>query len=56
MRNERKAVFSLFGEIEVAAGRLSADAAANILAIASLVSRIYDNSVDIADLVMPKSG
>ena len=55
VRNERKAVFSLFGEIEVVAGRLPADAAANILAVASLVSRIYDNSVDIADLVMPKS-
>ena len=55
VRNERKVVFSLFDEIEVAAGRLPADAAANVLAIASLVSRIYDNSVDIADLVMPKS-
>lgn len=55
VRAERENVWSVFGEVEAAAGGLSVDVAAHVLAVASLMSRIYDNSVDIADLVMPKS-
>jgi len=54
VRNERENVLSVFGEVEAAMGGLSVDVATHVLAVASLMSRIYDNSVDIADLVMPK--
>jgi len=54
VRNERENVLSVFGEVEAVAGSLSVDVAAHVLAVASLMNRIYDNSVDIADLVMPK--
>jgi phosphate uptake regulator len=54
VRNERESVLSVFGEVEAAMGGLSVDVATHVLAVASLMSRIYDNSVDIADLVMPK--
>lgn len=54
VRAEREDVLSVFGEVEAAIGGLSVDVATHVLAVASLMSRIYDNSVDIADLVMPK--
>jgi len=54
VRAERENVLSVFGEVEAEVGGLSVDVAAHVLAVASLMSRIYDNSVDIADLVMPK--
>ena len=54
VRNERENVLSVFGEVEAFAGGLSVDVATHVLAVASLMNRIYDNSVDIADLVMPK--
>ena len=54
VRAERKSVLSVFGEVEAAMGGLSVDVATHVLAVASLMSRIYDKSVDIADLVMPK--
>lgn len=54
VRDERESVLAVFGEVEIAVGGLSVDVAAHVLAVASLMSRIYDNSVDIADLVMPK--
>jgi phosphate uptake regulator len=54
VRNERESVLSVFGEVEAAMRGLSVDVATHVLAVASLMSRIYDNSVDIADLVMPK--
>lgn len=54
VRAERENVLSVFGEVEAAMGGLSVDVATHVLAVASLMSRIYDNSVDIADLVMPK--
>jgi phosphate uptake regulator len=52
--NERQNVLSVFGEVEAEVGGLSVDVATHVLAVASLMNRIYDNSVDIADLVMPK--
>jgi len=54
VRAERENVLSVFGEVEAAMGGVSVDVATHILAVASLMSRIYDKSVDIADLVMPK--
>lgn len=54
VRNERENVLSVFSEVEAAMGGLSVDVATHVLAMASLMNRIYDNSVDIADLVMPK--
>lgn len=54
VRNERENVLSVFGEVEAEVGGLSVDVAAHVLAVVSLMNRIYDNSVDIADLVMPK--
>jgi len=54
VRNERENVLSVFGEVEAAVGGLSVDVAAHVLAVASLMGRIYDKSVDIADLVMPR--
>ena len=54
VRNERENVLSVFGEVEAAMGGLSVEVATHVLAVASLMNRIYDNSVDIADLVMPK--
>jgi len=54
VRNERENVLSVFGEVEAEVGGLSVDVATHVLAMASLMNRIYDNSVDIADLVMPK--
>lgn len=54
VRNERENVLSVFGEVEAEVGGLSVDVATHVLAVASLMNRIYDNSVDIADLVMPK--
>ncbi|UCE29870.1 MAG: phosphate uptake regulator PhoU [Candidatus Bathyarchaeota archaeon] len=48
-------ISSMFGEVESTAGGLPVDVAARALAVASLIGRIYDNGVDIADLVMPKS-
>lgn len=54
VRDGRDKISSMFGEVEAVAGGLSVDVAAHALAVASLMSRIYDNGVDIADLVMPE--
>ncbi len=54
VRSEREKVKDLFHEIESAIHDLPAELGRNLLAVASSTSRIYDNSLDIADLVMPK--
>jgi phosphate uptake regulator len=54
VRSEREKVKTLFNEIETAVRDLPAEMGRHLLAVASSISRIYDNSVDIADLVMPK--
>jgi phosphate uptake regulator len=54
VRSEREQVKTLFNEIETAIRTQEAEIGRHILAVASSISRIYDNSVDIADLVMPK--
>jgi phosphate uptake regulator len=56
VRAERKNALSLYGEIEAAVQKHNADVAPQVLAAASSVSHIYDHSLDIADLVMPKTG
>jgi phosphate uptake regulator len=54
VRAEREKVESLFHEIEIAILDLPSEVGRHLLAIASSICRIYDNSLDIADLVMPK--
>jgi len=54
VRSEREKVESVFHDIETAILDLPADVGRLLLAIVSSMSRIYDNSLDIADLVMPK--
>jgi phosphate uptake regulator len=54
VRSEREKVDSLFHEIEIAVLEVSADVGRHILAVASSICRVYENSLDIADLVMPK--
>jgi phosphate uptake regulator len=54
VRSEREKVKALFHEIESAIRELPTEMGRSLLAVASSISRIYDNSLDIADLVMPK--
>jgi len=54
VRAEREKVDAVFHEIETSILNLPAEIGQHLLAIASSINRIYDNSLDIADLVMPK--
>ena len=54
VRTEKEKVESIFHEIETAILDLPAEVGRHLLAVASSIRRIYDNSLDIADLVMPK--
>ena len=54
VRSEGDKVAAMFDEIETAVRDQPADVGPHILAVASSINRIYDNSLDIADLVMPK--
>jgi phosphate uptake regulator len=56
VRAEQKSALNLYGEIEAAVQRYNTDVAPQVLATSSSISRIYDHSLDIADLVMPKTG
>jgi phosphate uptake regulator len=56
VRNEIKNVSSLYGQIESVVQGQHVKTAPQVLAVASSISRIYDHSLDIADLVMPKIG
>jgi len=56
VRNEHKNASSLLGEVESVVHTNYVDVAPQILAVASSLGRIYDHSLDIADLVMPKMG
>ena len=51
---EREKVAALIQEVEKAVHGQSVEFAPHVLAVISSMSRIYDHSVDIADLVMPK--
>jgi phosphate uptake regulator len=54
VRSEKEKIKALFQEVETAIRDLPAEMGRHLLAVASSISRIYDNSLDIADLVMPK--
>jgi len=54
VRAERDKVEALFHRIENAIRDLPTETGRHLLAVASSLRRIYDNSLDIADLVMPK--
>jgi phosphate uptake regulator len=54
VRSEREKVTTLFNEIETAVRDLSVEVGRHLLSVASSINRIYDNSLDIADLVMPR--
>lgn len=54
VRIEKEKVEKYFREIEIVILDLPVEVGRHLLAIASSICRIYDNSLDIADLVMPK--
>jgi phosphate uptake regulator len=54
VRSKRDKVDSIFHQIETAILDFPAEIGRHLLAVASSIHRIYSNSVDIADLVMPK--
>ena len=54
VRMEREKITLLFHEIETLARTHTARIAQHMLTAASSISRIYENSLDIADLVMPR--
>jgi len=54
VRAKMENVATMFHEIETVARDQPAEIGPHILAVASSINRIYDNSLDIADLVMPK--
>jgi phosphate uptake regulator len=54
VRGMRGKIDKVFAEIERVARAQSIDVVPQILAIASFLRQIYEHSVDIADLVMPK--
>ena len=55
VRIMRQNVSTVFHEAESIASAQPVDVAPHALAVASLISRIYESSVDIADLVMPRT-
>jgi len=54
VRNMREKIDRAFSNIEKVARAQSLDVVPQILAVASFLRQIYEHSVDIADLVMPK--
>jgi len=54
VRDEGEKVAATFNEIETSVRDQPAEIGPQILAVASSINRIYDNSLDIADLVMPE--
>ncbi|MBE0511752.1 hypothetical protein IBX38_01740 [Candidatus Bathyarchaeota archaeon] len=54
VRAEGEKVAAMFHDIETAVRDQPTEVGPHILAVASSINRIYDNSLDIADLVMPK--
>lgn len=54
VRTNAEKVAATFHEVETMCLEQPAEISPHILAVASLITRIYDNSLDIADLVMPK--
>jgi len=54
VRSMREKVEKMFTNIEAIAKKQSLDTVPHILAVASILRQIYEHSIDIADLVMPK--
>jgi phosphate uptake regulator len=54
VRSMREKVEKMFANIEKIAKQQSLDTMPHILAVSSFLRQIYEHSVDIADLVMPK--
>jgi len=54
VRAEQEKIASLFRDIEVAAHKQPIKLAPHIISVATSIHRIYDRSVDMADLVMPR--
>jgi len=54
VRSMREKVEKMFTNIEIIAKKQSLDTMPHILAVASILRQIYEHSIDIADLVMPK--
>lgn len=54
VRTMRENISTVFHEVESVVSAQPVDVAPYFLAVASFISRIYENSVDIADLVMPR--
>jgi len=54
VRTQVEKVAAMYHEVETTCLDQPAEFGPHILAVASLINRIYDNSLDIADLVMPK--
>jgi phosphate uptake regulator len=54
VRAEGEKIAVIYREIETSARTQPVEVAPHILAVASSISRIYNNSLDIADLVMPR--
>jgi len=54
VRAEGEKIAAIFHDIETAVRDQPAEVGPHVLAVASSINRIYDNSLDIADLVMPK--
>ncbi|MEM3641882.1 MAG: hypothetical protein QXH37_08190, partial [Candidatus Bathyarchaeia archaeon] len=54
IRGMREKIEKIFASIEKVARAQSIDVVPHILAAASILRQIYEHSVDIADLVMPK--
>jgi len=55
VRTVRENVSTVFHEAESVVSAQPVDVAPHCLAVASLIGRIYESSVDIADLVMPRA-
>ena len=55
VRNKNKEVSKIFHEIEALAHSKPENIASTILTVAPSINQIYERSVDIADLVMPKA-
>ncbi|MFQ6095963.1 MAG: PhoU domain-containing protein [Candidatus Bathyarchaeia archaeon] len=54
VRARRETFEKLYQEVEAISDAQPAEVSSHLLSVISLMSRIYDNSVDISDLTMPK--
>ncbi len=55
VRSRRNSFEKLYHEVEEPLNSQPSDASTHLLSVISLMGRIYDNSVDISDLAMPRT-